>query len=67
LASAWPRSLTHPSIDRQPELRKRPRRVKSQAKPARRSTSAFHEALAEPVKAGAVVMVAGGEALAAGG
>ncbi|HEX2301760.1 MAG TPA: hypothetical protein VHH34_25195, partial [Pseudonocardiaceae bacterium] len=33
MASAWPRSLTEPSIDRQSELRKRPRRVKSQAKP----------------------------------
>jgi Polysaccharide deacetylase len=34
LASAWPRSLTEPSIGRRAELRKRPRRVKSQAKPA---------------------------------
>jgi hypothetical protein len=32
LVSAWPRSLTHPSIDRQAELGKRSRRVKSQAK-----------------------------------
>jgi hypothetical protein len=32
LASAWPRSLTEPSIDRQAELRKRPHQVKSQAK-----------------------------------
>jgi RimJ/RimL family protein N-acetyltransferase len=36
LASAWPRSLTEPSIDRQLQLRKRPRRVKSQAKSTRR-------------------------------
>jgi hypothetical protein len=34
LASAWPRSLTQPSIDRQPDQCKRPRRVKSQAKVA---------------------------------
>jgi hypothetical protein len=33
LASAWPRSLTEPRIDRQAELREHPRRVKSQAKP----------------------------------
>jgi hypothetical protein len=31
LASAWPRSLTEPSIHRQAELRKRSHRVKSQA------------------------------------
>jgi hypothetical protein len=31
LASAWPRSLTEPSTDRQAELHKQRHRVKSQA------------------------------------
>jgi hypothetical protein len=35
MASAWPRSLTELSIDRQAELRKRSPRLKSQAKKLR--------------------------------
>jgi hypothetical protein len=32
LASAWPRSLTHPNINRQADQHKQPRQLKSQAK-----------------------------------
>jgi hypothetical protein len=49
LASAWPRSLTEPRIDRQAELREHPRRVKSQAKSLRQQGVMGDGGLARPL------------------